>query len=122
MKKGGKSKILYFQEHLAERSINKTGNKYILFKNAYGTYCLNLSVTAFDYLEEQEEIKKNYKMKLILKNGFVTLPDPVALKKCLYSATENLPNTVYDDVTNYLVKNDAGKAYRSGKSLLDFEH
>ena len=67
MKKGGKSKILYFQEHLAERSINKTGNKYILFKNTYGTYCLNLSVTAFDYLEEQEEIKKNYKMKLILK-------------------------------------------------------
>ena len=84
----------YLQEYLAERSINKIGNKYGLFKNAYRTYCLNLPVIAIDYLEEQEKIKKNYKMKFILEKGFVTLPDPVTLKECWYSATENLPNTV----------------------------
>ena len=112
----------YLQEYLADRSINKTGNKDVLVKNGYGAYCLNLPVTATDYLEEQEEIKKNYKEKLILENGLVTLPDPVTLQDGWYRAPENLPNTVYDDVIDYLDKNDAGKAYRSGKSLLDSEH
>ena len=112
----------YLQEYLANRSINKTGNKDVLVKNAYRAYCLNLPVTAIGYLEEQEEIKKNYKEKLILENGLVTLPDPVILQDGWYSAPENLPNTVYDDVIDYLDKNEAGKAHRSGKSLLDSEH
>ena len=86
-------------------------------------YCLNLPVTATDYLEEQEEIKKNYKGKLILETGLVSLPDPVTQQDGWYSAPENLPNTVYDDVIDYFLdKNDAGKAYKSGKSLLDSEH
>ena len=112
----------YLQEYLADRSINKIGNKDVLIKNAYGAYCLNLPVTATDYLEEQEEIKKNYKEKNIFENGLVTLPDPVTLQDGWYRAPENLPNTVYDDVIDYLDKNDAGKAYKSGKSLLDSEH
>ena len=111
----------YLQEYLADRSI-KTGNKDVLVKNAYGAFCLNVPVTATDYLEEQEEIKKNYKEKLILENGLVTLPDPVTLQDGWYSAPENLPNTVYDDVIDCLDKNDTGKAYRSGNSLLDSEN
>ena len=91
-----KWKNSYLQEYLADRSIKKTGNKDVLVKNAYGAYCLNLPVSATD-LEEQEEIKKNYKEKLILENGLVTLPDPVTLQDGWYSAPENLPNTVYDD-------------------------
>ena len=94
----------------------------MLVKSAYGAYCLNLPVTATDYLEEQEEIMKNYKEKLILENGLVTLPDPLTLQDGWYSAPENLPNTVYDDVIYCLDKNDAGKACKSGKSLLDSEH
>ena len=70
----------YLQEYLAGRSINKTGNKDMLVKNAFGTYYLSLLVTATDYLEEQEEIKKNYKEKPILEIGLVTLPDPVTLQ------------------------------------------
>ena len=85
-------------------------------------YCLNLPVTATDYLEEQEEIKKNYKEKLIVENGLVTLSDLVILQDGWYSAPENLPNTVYNDVIDYLDKNGAGKAYKSGKSLLGSEH
>ena len=116
-------KISYLQQYLpGRRSVNKGGNKDVLVKNAYGAYCLNLPVTATDYLEEQEEIKKNYKEKLIFENGLITLPDPVTLQDGWYSAPENLPNTVYDDVIDYLDKNNAGKAYRSGKSLLDSEH
>ena len=111
----------YLREYLADRSI-KTGNKDVLVKNAYGAYCLNVTLTATDYLEEQEEIKKNYKEKLILENGLVTLPDPVTLQDGWYGAPENLPNTVYDNVIGCLDKNDARKAYRSGKSLLDSEH
>ena len=90
------------QGYLAERSFNKTGNKDVLVKNAYGAYCLNLPVTTTDYLEEQEEIKKNYKEKLILENGLVTLLDPVTLQDEWYCAPEDLPNTVYDDVIDYL--------------------
>ena len=84
-------------------------------------YCLNLPVTATDYLEEQEEIKKNYKEKLV-ENGLVTLSDLVILQDGWYSAPENLPNTVYNDVIDYLDENGAGKAYKSGKSLLGSEH
>ena len=62
----------YLQEYLADRSINKPGNKDVLVKNACGVYYLNLPVAAVDYLEEQEEIKKNYKVKLILENSLVT--------------------------------------------------
>ena len=79
-------KISYLQEYLADRSVNKTGNKEVLVKNAYGASCLNLPVTASEYLEEQEEIKKNYKQKLILENGLVILPDPVTLQDGWYSA------------------------------------
>ena len=35
---------------------------------------------------------------------------------------ENLPNTVYDDVIDYLDKINTGKACRSGSSLLDSEN
>ena len=68
----------------------------MLVKNTHGSYYLNLPVTATDYLEEQEEIKKNYKEKLILENGLFTLPDPVTLQDGWYSGPENLPSTVYD--------------------------
>ena len=43
-----KWKNSYLQEYLADRSINKTGNKDVLVKSAYGAYCLNLPVTATD--------------------------------------------------------------------------
>ena len=112
----------YLQEYLADRSINKTGNKDLLVKNAYGAYCINLPVASTGYLEEQEEIEKNYKEKLISENALVALPDPVTLQDGWYSALGNLPSTVYDDVVDYQDKNDAGKAYKSGKSLLDSEH
>ena len=82
-------KNLYLQEYLADRSINKTGNKDVLAKNAYGAYC---------YLEEQEEIEKNCKENLILENGLVTLPDPVTLQDGWYSAPESLLNTVSDNL------------------------
>ena len=58
-------KISYLEEYLADRSINKTGNNGVLVKNTYEVYCLNLAVTTTDYLEEQEEIKKKNKDKLI---------------------------------------------------------
>ena len=53
----------------------------------------------------------------------MSLPDPVTLQNGWYSAPENLPSTVYDDVIDYFLdKNDAGKVYKCGKSLLDSEH
>ena len=78
----------YLHEYLPDRSINKTGNKDVLVKNVYGAYCLNLPVTVTDYLEKLEEIKKNYKEKLISENGLVTLPYQITLQDGWYSATE----------------------------------
>ena len=96
----------------------------MLVKNAYGTYCLNLPVTATDYLEEQRtgRDKEKLQRETYLENDLVTLPDPVTLQDGWYSAPENLPNTVSDDAIDYLDKKNAGKAYRSGKSLLYSAH
>ena len=52
----------------------------MLVKNAYEAYCLKLPVTATDCLEEQEEIKKKFKEKIISENGLFALPDPVTLQ------------------------------------------
>ena len=52
--------------------------------NAYGAYCLNVPVTATDYLEEQEEAKKNCKEKLIFEHGLATSPDSARLQDGWY--------------------------------------
>ena len=68
------------QEYFANRSINKTGNKSVLVKTAYGVYCLNLPVIATEYLEEQGEIKKKYREKFIFEKGLDNLPDTITLQ------------------------------------------
>ena len=52
----------------------------MLVKNEYGAYYLNLPFAATECLKKQEKIKKNYKVKFILENGLVTLPDLVTLQ------------------------------------------
>ena len=48
----------------------------------------------------------------------LTHPSPTTLFDDWIEAPSHLPDTLYDNVHNYLVKSDAGKAFKGGKSLL----
>ena len=61
-----KWKVYYLQEYLASRGINKSGNKEVLINNAYNTYKLGLEETVTDFVEEQNDVKRNHLEKLIM--------------------------------------------------------
>ena len=81
---------------------------------------MNTPVAQSDVQEEIEESDLND--KLCLKNGLIQLPNPVKLEEGWVLAPANLPNTIYEKIILYLQSNDAGKAYKGGKSLLDSGH
>lgn len=116
--------LAQLQDYLADRCINKTGNKAKLVENVYGAYLLNLPVTASNPQQELEELKSDYKQKLILENGMVNLPCPRSLSSDTNwaKAPANLPDVLYRHVNEYLVKNDGGKAFQGGKSLFESKH
>ena len=47
------------QEFLADRGINKTGNKDTLVTNTYNAYKMNIEISATDYIEEKNEVEPN---------------------------------------------------------------
>jgi len=106
------------QEYLTDRSINKTGNKAKLVNNANQAYILDLPVSFTDPQEEKQQIEEDEKNKLILDDGMLTLPSPKTLFDDWIEAPSHLPDTLYDNVNDYLLKSDAGKAFKGGKSLL----
>ena len=110
------------QEYLGDRCVNRTGNKAKLVENAYGAYNLNLPITFTDAQEELTQIKFDLKEKLTLENGMVMLPNPETLKEDWIEAPSNLPDTLFENVKNYLDINKAGKAFKGGKSLLESRH
>ena len=110
--------LSHLQEFLADRGINKTGNKDTLVTNAYNTYKINLEISATDYIEEKNEVGLNLQSELVLENGLATLPDPSKLIDEWFAVPYNLPNTIYEQVNTYLKDTDAGKAFKGGKSLL----
>ena len=68
--------LSHLQEFLADRGINKTGNKDTLVTDAYNAYKMNLEISATDNIEEKNEVELNLQSKLVLENGIVSLPDP----------------------------------------------
>ena len=68
--------LSHLQKFLADRGINKTGNKDTLITNAYNAYKMNLEISATDYIEEKNEVELNLQSNLVLENGLVNLPDP----------------------------------------------
>ena len=115
-------KISYLQEFLSDREVNKTGNKSTLVQNSYHAYKLNLKVRKNDAMEEENHIKEGHKQKLILENGTINLPDPCKLIEGWYKAPKHLPSTLYNDIQKYLEDNNAGKAFKGGKSLFQSGH
>ena len=114
--------LSHLRKFLADRSINKTGNKDTLITNAYNAYKMNIEISATDYIEEKNEVELNLQSNLVLENGLVNLPDPSKLIDGWFTALYNLPNTIYEQVNAYLRDTDAGKAFKGGKSLLFSGH
>ena len=57
-----------------------------------------------------------------MENGLIQLPNPVKLERGWVLAPANLPDTIYEQIILYLQSNDATKAYKGGKSILDSGH
>lgn len=110
------------QDFLGDRGINRTGNKQTLVRNALGAYNMNLPITETDVKEELDEVKNDTKNKLFVEGGMIQLPDPLKLINGWVPAPENLPNTLFEQIKEYLDVENAGKAYKGGQSLLDSGH
>lgn len=114
--------VAQLQDFLADRGINKSGNKQKLIENVFGTFQMNLPIVQTDAAQELQIIKNERSSKLVIENGLVILPDPNKLMDNWVAAPSLLPDTLYKDVNNYLIEQDAGKAFNSGKSLLQSGH
>ena len=90
--------LSHLQKFLADRGINKTGNKDTLVTNGYNAYKMNLEISATDYIEEKNEVELNLQSKLVLENGLVSLPDPSKSIDGWFAVPSNLPNTIYEQV------------------------
>ena len=108
------------QDFLQDRAINKSGQKEQLVNNVNCAYNMGLDVVFQDPQQEQEEVKNDKLNKLLLENGLVMLP--IKAIDGWVKAPLNIPSTTYDDVISYMVNNNAGKAYKRGKSLLESGH
>ena len=92
----------------------------MLVRNCFSAYELGLQETVTDFLQEQNEVMKNHLDKLVI--GKISLLDPYSLVDGWCNAPSHLPDTLYNDVKDYLMKHDAGKAFKSRKSLLESGH
>ena len=98
----------------------RTGTKEMLVRNSFSAYELGLQETVIDFLQEQNEVMKNHLDKLVI--GKIGTPDPYSLVDGWFNALCHLPDTLYNDVQNCLMKHDAGKAFKSGKILFKSRH
>ena len=112
-------KIPYLQEFLVSRGIVRIGTKEML-RNYFSVYDLGLQETVTDFLQEQNKVMKNHLDNLVTKK--VNLPDLYSLVDGWCNVPSHLPITLYNDVKDYLMKHEAGKTFKSGKSLLESGH
>ena len=85
-------------------------------RNCFSAYELWLHETVTDFLQEQNEVTKNHLDKLVI--GKINLPDPYSSVDGWCNAPSHLLDTLYKDVKDYLIKHDAGKAFKSGKKFI----
>ena len=72
--------------------------------------------------EELDEIENDVKRKLNVEGGLMQLPNPLKLIHGWAAAPSNLPDTLFEQINNYLDTENAGKAYKGGQSLLESGH
>ena len=113
-------KIPYLREFLASTGINTTGTKEMLVRNCFNAYELRLQEAVTDFLQEPNEVMKNHLDNLVI--GKISLPDPYSLLDGWCNTLSHLADTQYNDVKDYLMKQDTGKDFKSGKSLLGSRH
>ena len=114
-------------DFLAKRDINRNGNKEAVVRNAKNAFMMNIPVTQSDAQQKIEEINSDLNDKLGLEYGLIQLSNPVKPEDlqtwpALGISIRNLTDTIYEQIILYLESNDAGKAYKGGKSLIDSGH
>ena len=112
--------IPQLQEYLSARSINQSGNKDTLARNAFFAYSLNLPIKE----SEQSEIQQFHADKINKRklDGGYYVPDPKSLTIGWVIGSTYLPDLTYSRVNKYLREKNAGKAFRGGKSLFESKH
>ena len=114
----GKWTVAELSRYLSDICINKAGNKEKLVENVYSAYLQKLPITFTDIQQEQQQIENETKAKLVLKNDLITLQNPSSVDGGWTMTPENLLDTVYTDIYNYLKDSNAAKSFKGGKSLL----
>ena len=110
--------LSHLQEFLADRSINKTGDKDTVVRNSYKAYKMNFKIRVTEYMEEKNEVEMNLQSTLVLENELVSSLDPSKLIDGWFSAPYKLPNLIYEQVNTYLKDIDAGKTFKGGSLLV----
>ena len=87
----------------------------MLVRNCFSAYKLGLQEAVRGFLQEENEVMKNYWYKLVVEK--ISLPDPYGLVDGWCVAPSHLPNTLHNNVQEYLMKYDPGKAFKSGEGL-----
>ncbi|XP_065649401.1 uncharacterized protein LOC136078182 [Hydra vulgaris] len=114
--------ISKLQDYLGDRGINRNGDKQTLVNNALSVFNMNLPITFTNAKEEVDEIQQDVLKKLFIENDLVHLPNPLNLINGWTEAPLNFPDTLLQQINNYLYSNNAGKAFKGGKSLLNSGH
>ena len=78
-----------------------------LRKCLLGTILVHITVVV---LQEENEVMKNHWYKLVVEK--ISLPDPCSLVNGWCVAPSHLPNTLYNDVQDYLMKYDPEKSFQ----------
>ena len=66
------------------------------------------------------KLMRNHLDKLVI--GKISLPDPYCLVEGWCNSPSHLPDTLYNDVQDYLMKHNPGNAFKNVKSLLESGH
>ena len=115
-----KFKVEQLKQYLRVRDLNLSGDKQCLAEKVFGACKLYIprSTTA---AQDEENKKQDKEEKLCLENGVIRLPPPRCLKTGWQLNSANFPDTIEDDVVQYL-KEKAPKALVKGSSLEESRH
>lgn len=113
-------KVDTLRSYLRDRDLNISGNKQYLAEKVFGACKLGIA-RATTVQQDDVKMSEEKREKLCLEDGVIKLPPPRCLKVGWQTGSTNFPDTIEDDVENYL-KDKAPKALLKGSSLEFSKH